>query len=114
AVSCEHSIQVGQKSGTGTYAFSRTFPVGQDWSDVPGLSFWYYGRNSNKNIGISLDNNQAAIGTPSGWKLVWSDEFNSKAGAAPNASIWGREVGDGTVNGMSGWGTNGRRKNAHR
>jgi len=100
----EHILQVGQKNGTGTYVFSRTFPSGQDWSDVPGLSFWYYGRNSNKNIGISLDNNQAAIGTPSGWKLVWSDEFNSKAGTAPNASIWGREVGDGTVNGIPGWG----------
>jgi beta-glucanase (GH16 family) len=100
----EHILQVGQKSGTGTYAFSRTFPVGQDWSDVPGLSFWYYGRNSNKDIGISLDNNQAAVGTPSGWKLVWSDEFNSRAGTAPNASVWGREVGDGTVNGIPGWG----------
>jgi beta-glucanase (GH16 family) len=68
------------------------------------LSFWYYGRNSNKDIGISLDNNQAAVGTPSGWKLVWSDEFNSRAGTAPNASVWGREVGDGTVNGIPGWG----------
>jgi beta-glucanase (GH16 family) len=100
----EHILQVGQKNGTGTYAFSRTFPVGQDWSDVPGLSFWYYGRNSSKNIGVSLDNNQAAIGTPSNWKLVWSDEFNSRAGTAPNSSVWGREVGDGTVNGIPGWG----------
>ena len=100
----EHILQVGQKNGTGTYAFSRTFPVGQDWSDVPGLSFWYYGRNSNKDIGISLDNNQTAVGTPSNWKLVWSDEFNSRAGTAPNSSVWGREVGDGTVNGIAGWG----------
>jgi beta-glucanase (GH16 family) len=100
----EHILQVGQKNGTGTYAFSRTFPIGQDWSDVSGLSFWYYGRNSNKNIGISLDNNQAAIGAPSNWKLVWSDEFSSKAGTGPDASVWGREVGDGTVNGIPGWG----------
>jgi beta-glucanase (GH16 family) len=100
----EHILQAGQKSGTGTYAFSRTFPIGQDWSDLEGLSFWYYGRSSNKNIGVSLDNNQAAIGAPSNWKLVWSDEFNSRAGTAPNPSVWGREVGDGTVNGIPGWG----------
>jgi hypothetical protein len=39
----EHILQVGQKSGAGTYAFSRTFPIGQDWSGVSGLNFWYYG-----------------------------------------------------------------------
>ena len=100
----EHVLQAGQKSGTGTYAISRTFPIGQDWSDVPGLNFWYYGRNSNKDIGIGLDNNLAPLSNPSNWKLVWSDEFNSKAGTAPNASTWGREVGDGTVNGIPGWG----------
>jgi len=100
----EHILQVGQRNGTGAYTFSRTFPVGQDWSDLGGLSFWYYGRNSNKDIGMSLDNNQAALSGPSDWKLVWSDEFNSRAGTAPNSNIWGREVGDGTVNGIPGWG----------
>ena len=44
------------------------------------------------------------MGDPSDWKLVWSDEFNSRAGTAPNSSVWGREVGDGTVNGIPGWG----------
>ena len=100
----EHVLQAKQKSGNGTYAFSRTFPIGQDWSDSGGVSFWYYGRNSNKNIGVSLDNNQVAIGTPSDWKLVWADEFNNKAGTAPNPNVWGQEVGDGTVNGIPGWG----------
>ena len=100
----EHILQASQKSGTGTYAFSRTFPTGQDWGDVPGLNFWYYGRNSNKDIRVQLDNNQAAIGQPSDWKLVWSDEFNSRVGTAPNPSVWGREIGDGTVNGIAGWG----------
>ena len=100
----EHILQAGQRNGRGTYAFSRTFPAGQDWSDLGGLNFWYYGRNSNKDIRISLDNNLAAVGNPSDWKLVWSDEFNSRAGTAPNSSIWGREVGDGTVNGIPGWG----------
>src|SRR5215213_5649672 len=100
----EHVLQAGQKSGTGTYSFSRTFPIGQDWSDVGGLNFWVYGRNSNRAIQVSLDNNQAAVGAPCNWKLVWSDEFNSKAGTAPNPSVWGQEVGDGTANGIAGWG----------
>lgn len=100
----EHILQAGQRNGRGTYTFSHTFPVGQDWSDLGGLNFWYYGRNSNKDIRIGLDNNLAAVGNPSAWKLVWSDEFNSRAGTAPNSSVWGREVGDGTVNGIPGWG----------
>jgi beta-glucanase (GH16 family) len=100
----EHVLQAGQKNGAGTFAFSRTFPVGQNWSDVGGLNFWYYGRNSNKDIGVSLENNQSAVGAPSDWKLVWGDEFNDKAGTAPEVSTWGQEVGDGTVNGIPGWG----------
>lgn len=100
----EHVLQAVQKNGTGTFSFSRSFPIGQDWSDLGGLNFWYYGRNSNKNIRLDLDNNQEAIGEPSDWKLVWSDEFNSRAGTAPDTSVWGREVGDGTVNGIPGWG----------
>ena len=84
--------------------FGRTFPIGQDWSDSGGLSFWYYGQNSGKNIQVTLANNQAAASDPSKWKLVWSDEFNGTAGTAPNASVWGNEVGDGTVNGIPGWG----------
>jgi len=100
----EHVLQADQKNGAGAFAFSRAFPVGQDWSANGGLNFWYYGRNSNKDIGVSLENNQAAVGAPSDWKLVWSDEFNNEAGTAPNASLWGQEVGDGTVNGIPGWG----------
>ena len=100
----EHVLQVGQKNGAGTYGFSRTFPQGQDWRDSDGVSFWYYGRNSNRDIQVNLTNYQAATTDPSKWKLVWSDEFNDKAGTAPNANIWGQEVGDGTVNGIPGWG----------
>jgi beta-glucanase (GH16 family) len=100
----EHVLQVGQKNGNGAYAFGRTFPIGQDWSDSTGLSFWYYGQNSGKNIAVNLANNQASTSNPAQWKLAWSDEFNSKRGTAPNPSIWGHEIGDGTVNGIPGWG----------
>jgi len=100
----EHVLQAAQKNGRGTYSFSRTFPIGQDWSDSDGVSFWYYGQNSNKDILLSLDNNQAAVGNPSDWRLIWSDEFNNRAGTAPNANVWGQEIGDGTANGIAGWG----------
>ncbi len=32
------------------------------------------------------------------WKLVWSDEFNGAAGAAPNPANWNYDLGNG------GWG----------
>jgi beta-glucanase (GH16 family) len=34
----------------------------------------------------------------SGWRLVWSDEFNGPAGSAPNASKWNHDTGG------NGWG----------
>ena len=54
---------------------------------------------------MSLANDQASPSIPSAqWQLAWSDEFNSKRGSAPNPSIWGNEVGDGTAYGIPGWG----------
>jgi beta-glucanase (GH16 family) len=100
----EHVLQAVQMSGRGAYRFSRTFPIGQDWSEAGGVNFWYYGRNSGKDVGVGLDNYRNSVGGPSDWKLVWSDEFDTGAGTAPNPSIWGREMGDGTVNGIPGWG----------
>ena len=87
-----------------TYHFGRTFPIGQDWSAASELSFWYYGRNSNNAIHVNLANDRATPADPASWQLVWSDEFNGAAGKAPNASVWGNEVGDGTAYGIPGWG----------
>lgn len=100
----EHVLQTVQKNGKGTYNFSRTFPIGQDWSASGGVSFWYYGRSTNKDIVMSLDNTPAISGDPATWSLVWSDEFDGRPGTAPNVNVWGREIGDGTVNGIPGWG----------
>jgi beta-glucanase (GH16 family) len=100
----EHILQVTPKSGTGTYQLSRAFAQPQDWSALGGLSLWYYGQNSNKTINVNLTNLQTQSASPAGWKLVWSDEFNNKAGTAVNPNVWGQEVGDGTVNGIAGWG----------
>lgn len=100
----EHVLKVDQKHGSGSYSFGRFFPIGQDWSSSGGLNFWYYGRNTKKKIDLGLANIPDISGDPSTWKLVWSDEFNNRRGTAPNDNIWGQEVGDGTANGIAGWG----------
>jgi beta-glucanase (GH16 family) len=100
----EHVLQAVQKKGDGAYTFGRTFPVGQDWSDFGGISFWYYGKNNNLETEVTITNNQANVADLSQWKLVWSDEFDGKQMTAPNTAVWGREIGDGTVNGIPGWG----------
>ena len=38
------------------------------------------------------------------WRLVWHDEFDGPAGAPPDPSAWGYELGDGSANGIPGWG----------
>lgn len=100
----EHVLQANQRNGKGSYEFGRTFPIGQDWNDAGGLNFWYYGQNSGKPIQVTLANHHDRSNDPAPWKLVWSDEFNSRAGSAPNSSVWGNELGDGTAYGIPGWG----------
>jgi len=99
----EHVLQAGQKNGEGSFEFGRAFPVGQDWSDAEGLSFWFYGRNSDRDIEVKLANG-ATRDDPPKRRLVWSDEFNGRAGTALDRRFWGQEMGDGTVNGIPGWG----------
>ena len=41
--------------------------------------------------------------TPKGWNLVWSDEFD---GSALDSSNWNIQTGDGTAEGIPGWGNN--------
>ena len=88
-------------------SFTRTFPDSQDWSAYNGLNFWYYGSNSGHPITVNVLDNQTtttAQTPPSQWQLVWSDEFDDAAGAAPNSNVWSNEIGDGTLNGIPGWG----------
>ncbi|MDE0451757.1 MAG: glycoside hydrolase family 16 protein [Gammaproteobacteria bacterium] len=50
------------------------------------------------------DGNQPAVPpTPNGWNLVWSDEFD---GSSLDASKWNIQTGDGTAEGIPGWGNN--------
>lgn len=100
----EKVFQIAQLKGKGTYNFSRTFPIPQDWSASDGLNFWYYGRSSGKDVQISLTNTEAFNDEPSKWKLVWEDDFDGAVGTAVDSNVWGQEIGDGTVNGIPGWG----------
>lgn len=87
--------------------FARTFVEPRDWTGYTGLSFWFYGNNSGQTVTVELQDNQAATtaDTPPGdWVLVWSDEFNDPAGTPPNPNIWSHEIGDGSLNGIPGWG----------
>lgn len=85
---------------------TRTFPIEQDWGSSDALTFWYYGRNTGKGVDVTLTNptQSATAGDPSSWPLIWSDEFNTKAGAAPDSRWWRAEIGDGTIIGKPGWG----------
>ncbi len=87
-----------------TPGFGRDLPLGEDWSIADGLSFWYYGQNTGDPITVMLKDNRAPDPGPSGWSLVWNDEFSDPEGTPPNPAHWGYELGDGTVNGIPGWG----------
>jgi beta-glucanase (GH16 family) len=84
--------------------FGRDFAIGQDWTDAEAMSFWYLGQGTGDEVTVELQDNRAPDPGPSGWSLVWADEFDDPAGTPPNPDNWGYEIGDGTVNGIPGWG----------
>ncbi|GIH28365.1 endo-1,3-beta-glucanase [Acrocarpospora phusangensis] len=43
--------------------------------------------------------------TPSGWSLVWADDFTGSAGSLPSSSNWIIDTGYGYSGGPSNWGT---------
>ncbi len=96
-------------TGGGSVAgFGRDFAIGQDWTGAEALSFWHYGQATGDEITVELLDNRASDPGPAGWSLAWADEFNDPAGTPPNPDRWGFEVGDGTVNGIPGWGNDER------
>jgi beta-glucanase (GH16 family) len=82
----------------------RDFALGQDWTDTESLDFWFNGTGSGEDITVTLKDNRAPDPGPSGWNLVWSDEFDGPAGAPPNPANWAYEIGDTTPDGKNGWG----------
>jgi beta-glucanase (GH16 family) len=84
--------------------FGRDFPIGQDWSDIEKLTFWWYGQGTGDELTLEVLDNRASDPGPSGWETVWVDEFDEPAGTPPDPANWGYEIGDGIVNGIPGWG----------
>jgi beta-glucanase (GH16 family) len=91
-------------AGGADASFTRPFALGQDWSASDGLSFWYYGQNTGDSITALLLDNRVPDPGPGAWDLVWTDEFDGPAGAPPDPANWTHEIGDGTLNGIPGWG----------
>ncbi len=83
---------------------TRDFALGRDWSDGESLSFWFYGSGSGVPITVELKDNRAPDPGPAGWELTFSEEFDDPAGTVPDPDIWTYEIGDGSVNGIPGWG----------
>jgi beta-glucanase (GH16 family) len=103
-VEAESVLQVDY---AGESTMGQTFAAAQNWSTYNGLSFWYYGQNSGQTITVELLDNQTitTADTPvEQWQMVWSDEFDGVAGSFPSPGIWKPEIGDGTLNGIPGWG----------
>jgi beta-glucanase (GH16 family) len=84
----------------------RPFAASEDWSASDGVRFWYYGRSSGEELHFLLDDNRAPDPGPRRWTLLWQDEFRGRAGEAPDPQHWTPEVGDGTAQGIPGWGNN--------
>jgi beta-glucanase (GH16 family) len=95
-------------AGGSNATFSREFALGQDWTEGEAFTFWYYGTGTGEDVKVHLKDNRAADPGPDGWNLVWAEEFDELAGTQPDPASWGYEIGDGTVNGIPGWGNDER------
>ncbi len=93
-------------AGGSDAAFGRDFAIGQDWTGTESLSFWFKGGGGGEEVTVTLKDNDAPDPGPSGWNLVWSDEFDEAAGSPPNPENWTHEIGDVTPDGKNGWGNN--------
>ncbi|NUM46065.1 MAG: family 16 glycosylhydrolase, partial [Anaerolineales bacterium] len=103
-VDTENILEV---TATGAGTVTRLFGDPQHWTNQNALSFWFYGTNSGQDITVELFDNRTtttADVTPADWTLVWSDEFDDPAGTPPDPGVWKPEVGDGFLNGLTGWG----------
>jgi len=77
------------------------FDLAQDASHADGVEFWYAGDGSGRRVTVRvLDGSDPE----QPMALVWSDEFDGPAGTLPDPSVWLPEIGDGTANGIPGWG----------
>jgi len=53
---------------------------------------------------LAVGSNQEVITVPTGYQLVFADEFDTAGKASPDASKWTFDLGDGSKLGIPGWG----------
>ena len=56
-------------------------------------------------VAMAVSANASVPGTPSGWSLVWSDDFNGAANALPSSANWIIDTGTSYPGGPANWGT---------
>ena len=88
----------------GRARFGRDFAMAQDWTLAEGLSFWLYGTGSGETFQVEVKDNRRPDPGPSGWRLLWSEEFQSRAGRPPDPRLFSYDIGDGAANNIPGWG----------
>ena len=92
--------------GDAPFTLTADLAYRQDWSDGEAVSFWYYGRGDGSDVTVTLLDDVAYGSAQAGWDLVFADEFDAAAGTSPDWDVWTAEIGDGTANGIPGWGNN--------
>lgn len=88
--------------------FTKDFAIATGWAGRQTLNFSYFGTGSGEPVTVQVKNNRAPDPGRDSWTLAWSEEYNEPAGTAPNPAIWTHEIGDGTNNGIPGWGNDER------
>jgi beta-glucanase (GH16 family) len=84
--------------------FTTDFAKVRNWAGRKTIVFPFYGTGSGQTVTVQIKNNRAADTDQAATRLAWSEEFNEPAGTLPNPAIWTPEIGDGTFNGIPGWG----------
>ena len=84
-----------------TGVVTARFAQAVDASHAEGIAFWYHGDGSGRSVRVEIVDGSDPTRP---WELVWSDAFEGPAGALPDPSVWTPEIGDGTANGIPGWG----------
>jgi beta-glucanase (GH16 family) len=91
--------------GGAPFRLSGDLAYRQDWSDGEALSFWYYGRGDGADVTVTI-HDDVVEGAP--WETYFADQFDAPPGTSPDWTSWTAEIGDGTANGIPGWGNNER------
>jgi beta-glucanase (GH16 family) len=72
-----------------------------DWSQDEALTFWYRGRGDGQPVTVTVHTEPT---DGSGWTVRFEDTFDGPAGTLPNENAWQLETGDGSAQGIPGWG----------